>query len=94
LLVTLNVIPSSPILVNLLMESDTFLGNVDSFIEDGILHSHRRENFININWLGSVTEKCLSCEVRIGFNISEDGILHSHCRENLKSYIILIGWAL
>jgi hypothetical protein len=27
-------------------------------------------------------------------NIPEDAILHSHSSENLKSYKILIGWAL
>jgi hypothetical protein len=27
-------------------------------------------------------------------HIPEDTILHSHRRENLKSYIVLIGWAL
>jgi hypothetical protein len=30
----------------------------------------------------------------LGFYIPEYGILHNHRRENLKSYIVLIGWAL
>jgi hypothetical protein len=30
----------------------------------------------------------------LGFYKPEDGILHIHHRENLKSYIVLIGWAL
>jgi hypothetical protein len=46
--------------------------------EDGILHSHRRENL-----------KSYMC-----FYITEDGILNRHHRETLKSYMSLIGWAL
>jgi hypothetical protein len=56
-------------------------------LEDGILYSHRRENFKSY-WLGSVEEAyCVSCEVRTGFLYPKDGILHSHRRENLKSYM-------
>jgi hypothetical protein len=53
--------------------------------EDGILHSHCREQ-----------RRCNVSPVRyeLGFYIPEDGILHSHCREHLKSYIALTGWAM
>jgi hypothetical protein len=56
--------------------------------EDGILHSHRRENFKSY--------KIFICPVRyeLGFYTPEDAILHSHCHENLKSYIAFTGPAL
>jgi hypothetical protein len=51
LLVTVNVVPSSPILVTLMMEaicsfetSVIIRGTWHKMQEDGILHSHRREN--------------------------------------------------
>jgi hypothetical protein len=50
--------------------------------EDGILHSHRRENLTS------------PVKYELSFYIPEDGILHSHRRENLKSYIALTGWTL
>jgi hypothetical protein len=51
--------------------------------EDGILHSHRRENFKS----GNVPP----VKYGLDFYIPEDGILHSHRRENLKFYIALTG---
>jgi hypothetical protein len=66
LLVTANIVPSSPSLATLIMEA---LGYSETSVltrttwriipEDDILHSHRREKLQilhSINWLGSVTE--------------------------------------
>jgi hypothetical protein len=103
--VTADVVPSSPILVTLMMEAlssseTSVLTKVTrrNISEDGILHSHRRENsqiLHRINWLDSVAETlCVSCDIRAGFYIPQDDILHSHRRENLKSYIALTGWTL
>jgi hypothetical protein len=66
--------------------------------EDGVLHSHRRENLkSNIALTGCAL--CLRRNVspvryELGFYIPEDGVLHSHRRENLKSNIALTGCAL
>jgi hypothetical protein len=66
--------------------------------EDGILHSHRRENLKSYialtGWTVCRRSNVSSVKYELGFYIPEDGILHSHCRENLKSYIALTGWAL
>jgi hypothetical protein len=62
--------------------------------EDGILHSHRRENpqlLHSINWL---RRNEFPVRHELGFYISEDGNLHSRRHENLKPCIALIGWAL
>jgi hypothetical protein len=58
--------------------------------EDGILHSHRREDlksYIALTGLVMYWRSDLSpVRYELGFYIPEDGILHSHRRENLKSY--------
>jgi hypothetical protein len=62
--------------------------------EDGILHSHCRENFKPyIALTGWNPQRCNLSPVRyeLRFYIREDGILHSHRREHLKSYIALTG---
>jgi hypothetical protein len=51
--------------------------------EDGIIHSHRRENFIS-RWRSNVSRVWYEPD----FYIPEDKILHSHRRENLKSKLI------
>jgi hypothetical protein len=66
--------------------------------EDGILHSHRRENLKSGLALTGCTLKLRRnvspARYELGFYIPEDGIIHSHCRENIKSYIELTGWPL
>jgi hypothetical protein len=101
LLVTANVVPSSLILSTLMMEalrsSETSVltrATRRNIPEDGILHSHRRENqkiLHSINWLDSVASPV---KYGLGFYIPADGILCSHSRDNLKSYIALTGWTL
>jgi hypothetical protein len=66
--------------------------------EDGILHSHSREDLKSYialtGW--SLQRRCNVSPVKykLGFYIPEDEILHSHCREELKSYIALTGWTM
>jgi hypothetical protein len=66
--------------------------------EDGILHSHRRENFKSYialtGWALQRRRNVSPVKYELGFYIPEDGILHSHHSENLKSYIALTGWTL
>jgi hypothetical protein len=69
--------------------------------EDGILHSHRRENLKSYKELLVLTAWTLQqrsnlspVRYELGSYISEDRILHSHHRENLKSYIALTCCAL
>jgi hypothetical protein len=63
--------------------------------EDGVLHSHCRENlksYIALTGCALYWRRKMSpVKYELGFYIPEDDILHSHCRENLKSYIALIG---
>jgi hypothetical protein len=66
--------------------------------EDGILHSHRRENLKSyialIGWVLYRRRIMSSVKYELGSRIPEDDILHSHRRENLNSYIALTGWTL
>jgi hypothetical protein len=92
-----NVVPSSPILVTLMMEalhsSETSVltrATLCNFPEDCILYSHRSEN---LKYYIALTGWALSmrrivCPVRceLGIYIIEDGILNNHLRENVKSY--------
>jgi hypothetical protein len=63
--------------------------------EDGILHSHCRENLKSYialtDWTLEVGSNVSPVRYELGFYIPEDGILHDHCLENLKSYIALTG---
>jgi hypothetical protein len=66
--------------------------------EDGILHSHRREDlksYISLTgWTLQRRRNVSPVKYELDFYIPEDGILHSHRREDLKSYISLTGWTL
>jgi hypothetical protein len=66
--------------------------------EDGIFHSHRRENlkcYVALTgWTLYRRRNVSPVKNELGFYMPEDGILHSHCREHLKSCITLTGWAL
>jgi hypothetical protein len=57
--------------------------------EDGILHSHRRENIKSyIALIGRILwrrRNVSPVRYELGFYIPEEGILHSHSRENIKS---------
>jgi hypothetical protein len=58
--------------------------------QDGILHSHSRENlksYLSLTgWALQRRHYVFRVRYELGFYIAEDGILHSHCRETLKSY--------
>jgi hypothetical protein len=66
--------------------------------EDGILHSHRRENLKSYmaltSWALYRIRNVSSVRYELAFYIPEGGILYSHCSENLKSHIAIIDWAL
>jgi hypothetical protein len=100
-IVTANV-PSSQILFTSMIEAlrsfDTSVltrATRHNVLEDGILHSYRRENLRSyIALTGSALWRRRNVSLvryELGFYIPEDGILHSHRRENLKSYIALTG---
>jgi hypothetical protein len=59
--------------------------------EDGILHSHFRENLKSYialtGWTLYRRRNVSPVRYELGFYIPEDGILHSHRRGNLKSYV-------
>jgi hypothetical protein len=101
LLVTANVVPSSLILVTLMMQairsSETSVLTRATQLhipEDDITHSHRRENlksyFALTGWGLQRRRNVSPLRYELGFYNPEDGILHSHRRENLKSYIVTI----
>jgi hypothetical protein len=105
LLVAANVVPSSPILVTLMMEatrsSETLIHNKATrrnIPEDGILHSHPCENLnsyiLLTGWTLKQRRNVFPVSYELGFYIPEDDILHSYRRETLKSYMALSGWAL
>jgi hypothetical protein len=62
--------------------------------EDGILHSHRRENLKSYialtGWTLWRRGNVSPVKYELGFDIPEDGILHSHRRGNLKSYTSIL----
>jgi hypothetical protein len=66
--------------------------------EDGILHSHRRENLKSYialtGWALRRRRNVIPVRYELGYYITEDDIHYSHRRENLKSYIALTDWAL
>jgi hypothetical protein len=66
--------------------------------EDGILHSHCRENLKSdialMDWTLWRKRNVSPVKYELGFYIPEDDILHSDRRENLKSYIAFTGWAM
>jgi hypothetical protein len=93
---------SSPILVTLMMkaicssETPLFTRTTRRNItDDGILHSHRRENLIPYITLTVCVlwrrRNVSPAKYELGFYIPEDGILHSHCNENFKYCIALTG---
>jgi hypothetical protein len=63
--------------------------------EDGILHSHRRENFKSYisltGWAPKRRRNVSPVRYGLGFYIPEDDILDSHRSENLRFYIILFA---
>jgi hypothetical protein len=105
LLVTANVLPSSPNLGTLIMKAKrssetSILTRATWHIipEDGILHSYSRENFKSyiglIVW--ALERRCDVLPVRyeLSFYNQEIDIPHSHRREVLKSYIVLTAWSI
>jgi hypothetical protein len=66
--------------------------------EDGILHSHCRENLNSYialtGWTLYRRRNVSPVRYELGSYIPKDDILHSHCRENLNSYIALTDWTL
>jgi hypothetical protein len=95
--VTANVVPSSQILVTLMMEA---LSSSETSVltrttgcnipEDTILHSGRPENLKSYIALTSWTlyrrRNVSPVKYELGFYIPEDDILHSDRYDNLKSY--------
>jgi hypothetical protein len=102
LVVTVNVVPSSQILVTLMMEalssSETSAftrATRRNIPENAILHSHRRKNLKSYialtGWTMQRRRNVSPVKYKLGFYIPENDILYSHRCENLKSYIALTG---
>jgi hypothetical protein len=66
-------------------------------IEEGILHSHRRENLksyiVLTGWAPKQRRNVFPVRYELEFFIPEDDIIHSHRRVNFESYRALTGWA-
>jgi hypothetical protein len=97
LLATANVVPSTPIIVIVIVEevrsSETSVltrATRRNITKDGILHSHRREtlkSYIALTGLALYRRRnVFPVRYELGVYIPEDGILHTHRRENLKPY--------
>jgi hypothetical protein len=82
-LVTANVVPSSPILVTLMIEA---LPSFETLVLTRVTRRNIREYGRENQALSSSEMSVLTRATRR--NILEDTILHSHRRENLKSYIL------
>jgi hypothetical protein len=102
LLVTASVVPSSPIIVTLMIDALSYSessvlarASQCNIPEDDILHIHHRDNLKSYIPVGLCSvDVMLPVRYELGCYITEDVILHSHRRENPKSYIALTGWAL
>jgi hypothetical protein len=92
-----NVITGSPILVTLIIEvtrySETSVlirATRRNISEDGIIHSHRREDIKSYialtGWVLQRRRNVFPVRFELGFYIPEGSIFHSHRRDYLKSY--------
>jgi hypothetical protein len=101
--VTTNVVPSQPIIANMMVipSSETSVltrATRRNIPENGILHSERSENlksYIALTGWAMYRRRNMSpVRYELGSYIPEDRILHSRRHKNLKSYITLTGWAM
>jgi hypothetical protein len=100
-LVIVNVVPSSLILFTLMMEAisspETSVLTRASRLhtrEDGIPHSHRRENLKSVirltGWVLQWRRNVFPVWYELGSYVPEDYIPHSHRREKFTSYTVLL----
>jgi hypothetical protein len=104
LLLTANVVPTSPILIAMMMEAirsseaPVLTEATQQHIPEDFLHSHHLENLKSYRaltgWALYLICNVFPVRYELGFYIPADGILHSHRLENLKSYLALTGWVL